>query len=131
MARPQKCRRICMMPPGGAFGPLSGRTPSETIVMTVDEYETIRLIDLMGYTQEECARQMGVGRTTIQSSYNRARYKLARMLSEGKQLQISGGDYRLCPLMEKCRGRTCGLRCSGRCSVCDKCESPGNHTDSN
>ena len=90
------------MPPGGTFGPLQREKPAETLVMTVDEYETIRLIDLMGYTQQDCARQMGVARTTIQSTYNRARHKLARMLAEGKDLRISGGDYRLCPHQEEC-----------------------------
>jgi predicted DNA-binding protein (UPF0251 family) len=34
--------------------------------MTVEEYETIRLIDLLGYMQEQCADQMHVARTTVQ-----------------------------------------------------------------
>ena len=45
------------------------------VEMTLDEYETIRLIDLLDYTQEECAVQMGVARTTVQSVYNEARKK--------------------------------------------------------
>ncbi len=124
MPRPPKCRRVCLMPPSGEFGPLQGDSPAETITMTVDEYETIRLIDLLGCTQEDCARQMGVARTTIQSAYNRARHKLARMLAEGKVLRISGGDYRLCPRREECGGKACGRRCPVRCSACDQCSHP-------
>jgi len=64
--------------------------------MTVDEYETIRLIDLEGMTQEECADKMDVARTTIQRIYNDARKKLAKSLVDGNRIQIGGGDYKLC-----------------------------------
>ena len=63
--------------------------------MTVDEFETIRLIDHQGLTQEECARQMNVARTTVQGIYDRARKKLADALVEAIPLTISGGKYRL------------------------------------
>lgn len=61
--------------------------------MKVEEYECIRLIDYMACTQEECARQMGVSRATVQTLYSEARKKLARFLVEGLTLQIEGGDY--------------------------------------
>ncbi len=64
--------------------------------MTIDEYETIRLIDLEGFTQEESAKQMNVARTTVQRIYNDARRKLAESLVFGKMLKIEGGDYKLC-----------------------------------
>ena len=64
--------------------------------MTVDEYEAIRLIDLEGLTQEQCAGQMQVARTTVQGIYENARNKLAQSLVEGKMLLIDGGQYRLC-----------------------------------
>ena len=63
--------------------------------MTVDEYETIRLIDLEGFTQEECAEQMNVARSTIQSIYVEAR-KTGGGLVNGKVLSIEGGTYLLC-----------------------------------
>lgn len=48
------------------------------------------------FTQEECAAQMNVARTTVQGIYETARKKLADVLIHGKMLQIEGGDYRLC-----------------------------------
>jgi Predicted DNA-binding proteins len=87
-----------------------GDQPSaNTIVMSVDEYEAIRLIDLMGFTQEECAAQMNVARTTVQGMYNDARKKLADVLVNGKSLSIRGGDYTLCDSREE----TCA--CGGCC----------------
>jgi len=64
--------------------------------MSVDEYETIRLIDIEGFTQEMCAKQMNVARTTIQGIYEVARRKVADTLVNGKVLLIEGGEYLLC-----------------------------------
>ena len=35
--------------------------------MTLDEFEAVRLIDLEGLSQQECAQQMEVARATVQS----------------------------------------------------------------
>ena len=64
--------------------------------MTLDEYETVRLIDLEKETHEQCASQMGVSRTTVTEIYESARYKLADSMVHGKHLVIAGGHYRLC-----------------------------------
>jgi len=97
MPRPKKCRMVCFLPERNSFGPLNiTNVNAEIILMTVDEYETIRLIDLEEMTQEECAEKMDVARTTVQRIYNDARKKLAKSLVEGKILKIEGGDYKLC-----------------------------------
>ena len=62
MPRPRKWRRVCRLPQNTLFGPLAG-IDDGTIVMTVEEYETIRLIDLEGLNQEACAERMHVART--------------------------------------------------------------------
>ena len=95
MARPTRCRRICAEPAYDSFRP-NGIPTGETIEMTVDEYETIRLIDLNKFTHEQCAQQMGISRTTVTEIYESARYKLADSIVYGKVLNISGGNYRFC-----------------------------------
>lgn len=57
MARPTKTRKICMEPAYDNFGP-DGIRIGEKIVMTMDEYEVIRLVDLEKLTHEQCAKQM-------------------------------------------------------------------------
>ncbi len=84
--------------------------------MTVDEYEAIRLIDLEGFTQEECAGQMNIARTTVQGIYNDARKKVAESLVNGKVLFIEGGEYRLCDG----RGKLCGGKGGCRRYRCDR-----------
>lgn len=108
MPRPRKWRKVCCLPERNLFGPLNADIDIDNLVlMPVDEYETIRLIDLQGFTQEECAEQMHIARTTVQRIYNDAREKLAESLVRGKVLRIEGGEYELCKGLE----RTC--RCGG------------------
>ncbi len=96
MPRPRKCRKVCCVPERTIFGPLGlGKENSELVIMTIDEYETIRLIDDEGMTQEECSESMGVARTTIQRIYNLARKKLAGLLVNGDIVRIEGGDVHL------------------------------------
>ncbi len=97
------------MPASDRFGPLNRPlSPENCVVMSVDEYETIRLIDLEGFTQEQCAEQMNIARTTVQRIYNDARQKLADSLVNSKVLRIEGGDFQLCEgLEELCRCGGC------------------------
>ena len=95
MARPTKCRRVCRFPEIIEFSP-KGNEVGEPVVMTIDEYETIRLIDREDLSQEECGAQLGVGRTTAQKIYDAARKKLADALVLGLPLKIEGGDFSIC-----------------------------------
>ena len=96
MPRPCKRRRVQTLPRCCRFGP-RGCPEGPGIVMTLDEYETIRLIDLCGLSQAETAAQMGVARATVQAIYGDARRKLAQCIVSGMELSIAGGDYELCP----------------------------------
>ena len=107
MARPQKCRRICNVPRTDSFRP-EKHTGESPIIMTVDEYEVIRLVDLEEKTHEQCALQMDISRSTVQEIYENARRKLAACIVYGRKLVIAGGNYRVCDGRENCR---CELKC--------------------
>lgn len=97
MARPMKKRNICALPKLNRFGPLGlAKGQRDYLVMTLDEYESIRLIDHEAMTQAECAQQMNIARTTVQGIYVAARKKIADSLVNGKTLVIKGGKYQLC-----------------------------------
>lgn len=112
MARPARCRRICFEPEYDSFAPC-GREGAERVLLTVDEFEAVRLIDHEKRTHEQCARQMGVSRTTVTEMYERARAKIADCLVNGKTLSISGGNYALC---DGSAWRCCGKKC-GRAKI--------------
>ena len=116
MARPQKRRCICSVPEVTGFLP-QGCEARDSVNLTYDEYEVIRLLDYLQMTQEECAGRMDISRTTVTRIYNEARRKMADMLINGKELTIGGGDVTVCTEMrpecageEHCCHRQKGLR---------------------
>lgn len=96
MARPKKCRKVCQLPNTREFLPAGDNACVSAVVLTIDEFEAIRLIDHQGLSQEECGANMQVARTTVQAIYTNARKKLAQALVEGRPIRIEGGDYQLC-----------------------------------
>ena len=112
MARPKKYRRVCGIPRVRSFVP--DVDAQEQVTLTLDEAECIRLLDWEGMTQEQCAAQMLVTRTTVTSIYESARKKLADALVNGKRLTISGGEVIVCEHGTQCCGR-CGAEKCGSC----------------
>ena len=108
MPRPRKCRRVCNLPENRGFNPeIEGERP--VMVLNVDEYETLRLIDKEGLSQEQCGVYMDVARATVQQIYQSARKKVAEALVDGLPIRIIGGQYRLCSGAEEsgCCGKCC------------------------
>lgn len=122
MPRPRKCRKVCCLPENNLYGPLNtDNSTNEFVNMSIEEYETVRLIDLHGFMQEEAAEQMNIARATVQRIYNDARKKLAESLVNGKVLRIEGGDYVLCS----------GLESSCGCGGCRRHRLGSQYTDDN
>lgn len=93
MARPTKEKIISKLPKYQKF--FGEKKSEEKIILLMEEYETIRLIDYLGYSQDQCAKEMNIARTSVQSLYSNARIKIARFLTEGIELIVSGGNYQL------------------------------------
>lgn len=88
MARPRKSRKIGVLPEYRCFAPEDVRSPL-SVIITLDEYEAIRLIDYAGCNQEEAAEQMEISRTTVTAIYESARKKIAECIIGGKTLFIA------------------------------------------
>jgi predicted DNA-binding protein (UPF0251 family) len=90
--RPQCCRRVAGTPMASIFKPagLPARYLDE-IVLTLDEFEALRLADLEGLYQEQAALRMRVSRPTFGRILEVAHRKVADALVSGKALRIEGG----------------------------------------
>ena len=101
MARPVKWRRIENLPRFQHFIPAEQNRKAVTgNVLKLEELEAIRLKDLEGLEQEDCASRMEVSRPTFQRILTAAREKIADSLIHGKDIRIEGGNYTrgICPI---------------------------------
>jgi uncharacterized protein len=90
--RPHCCRRIQGEPAAPVFKPAGIPLRAlESVTMTLDELEALRLADLDGLYQEEAAARMGVSRSTFSRIAATAHRKVADALVHGKALRIEGG----------------------------------------
>ncbi|MCF6464357.1 DUF134 domain-containing protein [Clostridium sp. Cult2] len=94
MARPIKCRKIEFFPDTTYFMP-SGKENQEIeeVRLKLEELEAIRLKDMEGLTQQECADIMEVSRQTFQNIIDSARKKIAIALTQGLAINIKGGNF--------------------------------------
>ena len=84
-------RWISEIPEVRCFLPESGEGAS--IVITLEELEALRLVDLLDLEQEEAALYMGVSRKALCNDLVSARRKVAAALVYGMGIRIEGGSY--------------------------------------
>lgn len=93
MARPVNPRKVFSRPKVKGFIPMGYYASDlETVYLSVEEFESIRLKDYMGLSQLESSEHMGVSRPTLTRIYEKARNKIAEAICEGKQILIQGGN---------------------------------------
>ena len=96
MSRQPLWRRVDFLPKITSFKPAGVPLAQlQEIRISVEEAEAIRLKDLEGLEQEECAQKMNVSRSTFARILLAARQKMADALLNGKAIRIEGGNYEL------------------------------------
>ncbi len=95
MPRPRIPRRVWLEPNVTYFKPAGIRMIDlNQAVLTMDEFEAIRLKDYEGMSQTEAAKKMGISQPTFQRLYDSARKKIADAIVNGKAIRIEGGPFR-------------------------------------
>lgn len=96
MPRPYCCRRIAGKPAASIFKPIGIPVRElENVLLTLDEFEAVRLADLDGLYQEQAAERMNVSRPTFSRIIDSAHRKIADALVHGKALCIKGGPVQM------------------------------------
>lgn len=96
MPRPKCCRRVGLAPDCTLYKPAGvPATHLETVVLTLDELEAVRLADFEGLYHEEAGSRMQVSRPTFSRILETARRKIAGALVEGKAVRIEGGPVEM------------------------------------
>jgi len=117
MPRPRISRVIGFKPNVTYFKPAGIRLAElEETVLTVDEFEAIRLNDLLGLDQNECAKKMNISQPTFYRLLSSARKRIADALINGKAIRIEGGNYKIVQT-----GRGMGFGGPATNCVCTKC----------
>ncbi|MCF7919776.1 MAG: DUF134 domain-containing protein [Candidatus Cloacimonetes bacterium] len=126
MTRPKKERLVKQPPLFTAFKPVGIRRYGlETVLLSLDEYEAIRLADQEGLEHSEAAVRMEISRPTFTRLIDAARKKLADFIMNGKLLQIEGGSIHFKGNVFKCNncGKIIALPMDEHVILCPYCES--------
>ena len=129
MTRPKKKRCIFQEPGIRYFKPRGiPSTQIEEVVLTLDEFEAIRLADFEGLYQEDAAGKMNISRQTFGRIIESAHKKVADVLLNGKALKIEGGEVAVdntrrvkCRRCNKTFNSSLESVESGKVSICPRC----------
>jgi len=103
MGRPQLWRKVSYVPSIDYFKPAGVPLVNlQEVHLLVEEAEAIRLKDLEGLEQEDCALKMNVSRSTFSRILDSARHKIADALLNGKAIRIGGGNFEMSARRYRC-----------------------------
>ncbi len=112
MPRPRLFRKVRFQPEVTYFKPAGIRMSElEDSILTVDEFEALRLKDLLALDQEKAANKMNISQPTFHRLLLDARRKVADAIVNGKAIKIEGGIYKM---VQPRRGLRRGIGSGGR-----------------
>jgi uncharacterized protein len=104
MARPQKCRKISYPPKMVGFKPYGmPMCKIDPVILKLEEYESIRLVNYDKLPQDQAAIRMNISRPTFTRIYNNALEQIAKAFIEGKAIEIEGGNFEMDKEWYRCR----------------------------
>ena len=96
MGRQPRWRRVDFLPQVTYFKPAGiPLAHLQEVRLSIEEAESLRLKDIEGLGQEDCAQKMSVSRPTFARILLSARRKMADALLNGKAIRIEGGNYEM------------------------------------
>jgi len=126
MPRAKTLRTLQELPVVKGFRPLWMRANYRSaVVMPLEEYEVIRLVDYEEQTHEQAAVLMGVSRPTLTRIYEQARRNLATALVEGRSFLIEGGEVSISGVHYYCEACQHKFIHQASSPVPDKCPQCG------
>lgn len=106
MPRPRLYRRVYFEPNVTYFKPIGiPLVDLDEVILTVDEFESVRLKDFEGLDQEKAAKKMNISQPTFHRLILSARKKISNAIVNGKAIKIEGGNFK----MVQPRGRGLGM----------------------
>jgi len=126
MARPQNNRKVHTPPLFSGFKPVGvKRSELQSVNLSLDEYEAIRLADKLGLSHLYASQEMNISRSTFSRLIEVARSKVADFIISGRFLQIEGGNIHFEKNYIKCKkcGHMFKVAIDEQISSCPKCGS--------
>ncbi len=122
MPRPRLCRRVGFQPNVTYFKPAGIRKiDMEESILAVDEFEAVRLKDLEGLGQGDCAKKMDISQPTFHRLILSARKKIADAIVNGKAIKICGGVFKMVKPEAERMGRGMGFGGPASACICPAC----------
>ncbi len=130
MVRPRRLRRVSFEPDVTFFKPVGIRMKElDEVVVSVDEFEAVRLKDLESLEQGDAAKKMNISQPTFHRLLLSARKKIAEAIVKGKAIKIEGGNFKasfsgsfcVCISCKHKEPKIKGIPCSSK--VCPECNS--------
>jgi len=93
VGRPRKKKLVQQEPVIEHFSPRGRPGRPDEIVVSVEEYETIRLADYLGMDQKGAAKMMDISQQSFSRIVRTARKKVSDAIVNAKIIRIEGGDF--------------------------------------